>query len=155
MVEHSLSPDHKVYVLGFLVVGGAILLIRKRRPGWQEDKYNGVGGEVRDGETMEEAMARECLEETGYQTAPEDWEPRLCFTFGDRTVCVFGLVRPKLKVSELAHHPEARTGDESFEWHPWAWLHANRGKLVKHVLWFAELCRESRLGASITATIYS
>ena len=39
-----------------------ILLARKKR-GFAKDKYNGVGGKIEDGETPEEAMARESEEE--------------------------------------------------------------------------------------------
>jgi 8-oxo-dGTP pyrophosphatase MutT (NUDIX family) len=143
---------HRFYVLGFLMVGTEVLLIRKKRPGWQEDKYNGIGGALQGEETTAEAMARECREETGYQTNPSDWEPRLCFTSGERTVCVFGLYRPKLQRSDLKHHPELKTGDEAVEWRQWSWLHNSRHLLVKHVMWMLELCRERALSLPITAT---
>lgn len=42
--------------------GENILLARKKR-GFGKDKYNGVGGKLEPGESIEEAMIRECEEE--------------------------------------------------------------------------------------------
>jgi 8-oxo-dGTP diphosphatase len=55
------------YVLGFMfndVMFDRVVLIRKNRPEWQAGKLNGVGGKIEPGETPEEAMRREFLEET-------------------------------------------------------------------------------------------
>lgn len=58
-----------------------VALIRKNRPEWQRDLYNGLGGKLVHGvtnpKTMEsprEAMAREYLEEGGVQFAVTDWQ---------------------------------------------------------------------------------
>ena len=55
------------YVVGFMFnpAENAVLLIRKRRPLWQEGKLNGIGGRIEEGETPEGAMRRECVEEVG------------------------------------------------------------------------------------------
>ncbi len=55
------------YVLGFLFDPKleAVVLIEKRRPGWQAGKHNGVGGKIEGGEVPHEAMVREFREETG------------------------------------------------------------------------------------------
>lgn len=65
----------KYYVLGFLFnrTGTEVLLIHKRRPDWQRNKFNGIGGHIEEGETPEAAMARECHEESGLQL--DDWQP--------------------------------------------------------------------------------
>jgi 8-oxo-dGTP pyrophosphatase MutT (NUDIX family) len=43
---------------------GAVLLQHKRR-GFGQGKWNGVGGKVKDGETIEDSVRREAEEETG------------------------------------------------------------------------------------------
>jgi len=42
-----------------------VALINKLRPSWQYNKLNGVGGHIEDGESPEEAMSREFMEEAG------------------------------------------------------------------------------------------
>ena len=48
----------------FLRRGNEILLAMKKR-GFGSDRYNGVGGKIEAGETIEQAMVRECREEIG------------------------------------------------------------------------------------------
>lgn len=57
----------KHYVLGFVFNRDLdqILLIRKNKPKWQKGRWNGIGGKIEKDETPEDAMHRECLEETG------------------------------------------------------------------------------------------
>lgn len=55
----------KRYVVGFVLSTEQpnVLLIRKERPTWQQGKLNGIGGQIEDGETAMEAVAREFAEE--------------------------------------------------------------------------------------------
>lgn len=55
------------YVVGFMFdsTERSVLLIRKNRPAWQDGKLNGIGGRIEHGESSEQAMHRECLEEVG------------------------------------------------------------------------------------------
>lgn len=55
----------------FLVESDNILLALKKR-GYGEGRWNGVGGKVEQGETIQQAMIRECQEEI--MVRPEDFE---------------------------------------------------------------------------------
>jgi len=65
-------------VLGFVLnkEHTKIALIKKNRPEWQKDRYNGIGGHVEKRETFQDAMSREFEEEAGILTLPNEWE---CF----------------------------------------------------------------------------
>ena len=62
-------PDIRRTLL-FLRQGNQLLLAMKKR-GFGEGKWNGVGGKIEPGETIEEAMIRECQEEIG--VTPRSW----------------------------------------------------------------------------------
>ena len=64
------------YVTGFMysVDRKHVVLIEKINPKWQRGLLNGVGGKIEKNETPEMAMSRECEEETGVATAPEEWK---------------------------------------------------------------------------------
>ena len=63
------------YVLGFVfdLYAKKVLLMKKKKPEWQKDFFNGVGGKVESDEDMYIAMARECQEETSVETHFLDW----------------------------------------------------------------------------------
>lgn len=80
------------FVVGFAFTErGSVLLIQKKRPAWQSGCLNGIGGKIEDGETPEQAMTRECLEETGLtlewgcrgvmEGANNDGNPFECYIF--------------------------------------------------------------------------
>jgi ADP-ribose pyrophosphatase YjhB (NUDIX family) len=50
-----------------------IVLMEKRRPSWQRNRYNGPGGHIEAGESRYAAMIREAEEETGVITTADDW----------------------------------------------------------------------------------
>jgi mutator protein MutT len=52
----------KVCTLLFLIRDDEVLLAMKKR-GFGADRYNGVGGKIDPGETIEQALVRECQEE--------------------------------------------------------------------------------------------
>ncbi len=54
--------EDKVCTLLFLKKDDQILLAMKKR-GFGSDRYNGVGGKIDSGETVEQALVRECQEE--------------------------------------------------------------------------------------------
>ena len=58
------NTDKKVLTLLMVVRDGSVLLGEKKR-GFGEGFYNGFGGKVEEGETVEEATLRELEEEAG------------------------------------------------------------------------------------------
>lgn len=78
----------KHYVLGFIFTNNKkkVLLVEKQNPEWQKGRFNGIGGKIEEGETPEEAMDREAMEEIG---VPYLWEHDLTFTCPGGTVYVF------------------------------------------------------------------
>lgn len=58
----------KNYVLGLICnhTKTRILLIEKQKPDWMRGRWNGIGGKIEENETPEQAMSRECEEETGF-----------------------------------------------------------------------------------------
>lgn len=90
-----------------------VLLIRKRRPRWQEGLLNGVGGHIELGESPAEAMAREFHEETGLQLEPEDWR-QFCRLTSPRGIVYFFR---HTAIYDLRPAAETFT-DEPVEWWP-------------------------------------
>jgi mutator protein MutT len=64
--------------LVFLLRGDELLLAMKKR-GFGAGKWNGIGGKVDAGETLEQAMVRECQEEIG--TTPLSYDKVALHTF--------------------------------------------------------------------------
>ena len=64
-------PDIRRTLL-FLVTEDKILLAMKKR-GFGAGKWNGVGGKIEAGESLEAALVRECQEEIG--VTPTSWKP--------------------------------------------------------------------------------
>jgi len=63
------------YVLTFVFnqTMDKVLLIRKKRPDWQKDQLNGIGGKVEEGELPRTAAKRELLEEAGCNVDEENF----------------------------------------------------------------------------------
>lgn len=68
------------YVAGLLYsdMGDRVALVKKNRPEWQAGYYNAIGGKIEPGETSQDAMRREFLEEAGVDV---EWDFR--FTLGN------------------------------------------------------------------------
>ncbi len=84
----------KHYVLGFAYDRReeAVLLMVKARPEWQRGRMNGVGGEIKSGETPRQAMVREFREETSVETDEDKWTYFACIEANDHTVHCFAAV---------------------------------------------------------------
>lgn len=68
------------YVVGFLFSpdNKRVVLLKKRpTAGWQANMLNGVGGRIEVGESRDNAMIREFLEETGVGIQNWEWYARL------------------------------------------------------------------------------
>jgi 8-oxo-dGTP pyrophosphatase MutT (NUDIX family) len=61
------------YCLGYAFFSNYVVLIEKNRPDWQKNKLNGIGGKVEEGETGQDAMTREWVEETLLPFEKERW----------------------------------------------------------------------------------
>lgn len=73
----------KRYVVGFMfdTQKEFVALIEKARPAWQKGKFNGIGGHIENGESPDQAVRREFLEETGVYH--DQWELFAHLTCGD------------------------------------------------------------------------
>lgn len=63
------------YVIGvaFDTVGAAVVVLKKR-PVWQRGLLNFPGGKIEPGETPQQAIEREYLEEVGMRIPADSWE---------------------------------------------------------------------------------
>jgi 8-oxo-dGTP diphosphatase len=65
--------ERVVYVVGLMIEGDRVVLVRKNRPAKWAGRVTGPGGKVELGESLNQAMAREFQEEAGVATDPTDW----------------------------------------------------------------------------------
>jgi 8-oxo-dGTP diphosphatase len=132
----------KRYVLGFYFTPlGNCILIEKTRPKWQEGLVNGLGGKIKPGESIPDAMAREFREECDIVTAPEEWklvttitgtdyELNVLTATGTKYLRVDGLICEEGTVYNYSYPPE---------------------NMEQTALWLYWLCRDKSLsGATIT-----
>jgi 8-oxo-dGTP diphosphatase/2-hydroxy-dATP diphosphatase len=75
--------SQKVLTLCLVVKDGQVLLGMKKR-GFGKGRWNGFGGKVESGETIEEAAKREVFEEVSLQVQNMEKAGELTFTFADR-----------------------------------------------------------------------
>ncbi len=74
-------------VIGLVVKGDEILLVRKAE--WADNRFGLVAGFVEFGECLEEALAREVLEETGIQIDNIRYLGSQCWPFPSQLMCGF------------------------------------------------------------------
>ena len=73
----------KIATLVFLIKNDEVLLAMKKR-GFGEGRWNGSGGKVHDGETVEEAAKREVKEEIGVSVKKLNKSATLNFYFSEK-----------------------------------------------------------------------
>src|SRR5882724_5941647 len=66
----------KAYTIGALFSADfkKVLLILKQKPQWQKGKLNFPGGSIEEGETAQECISREFMEETGLVIDSGSWQ---------------------------------------------------------------------------------
>lgn len=72
-MENAAHTERKLLTLCFIHEHPRILLGMKKR-GFGAGRWNGFGGKVAPGESIEEAAVRELREETGIEAEPDDLE---------------------------------------------------------------------------------
>lgn len=89
------------YVLGFVFdsTGDYVLLMKKQKPLWQKDLWNGIGGKVESEETDYDAMVREAKEEIALDHM--EWLRFAILEGPDFTVAVFSAHIPVIQLQEL------------------------------------------------------
>ncbi len=96
----------RVETLVYVIKEGKVLLIYKKR-GFGAGKYNGVGGKVHVGESIEDAARREFLEETGANVAGIKFAGILLFYNNDSLESIVHVYRGEDIVGELKETEEA------------------------------------------------
>ncbi len=71
-----MSATSKRYCLGFVFnyTGEKVLLMKKGKPEWQVNKFNGLGGKIEFSENPADAMEREFAEETSFNIEANHWQ---------------------------------------------------------------------------------
>ena len=117
----------------FFVQNGQVLLpLKKRKIG--KGKHHGVGGKLDEGETHEQAMVRECIEEVGLQPTEYEYMAELSFNQivnGERRVSIIhaylvhswkGTLKETDEMKpywfDLNNIPYDKTMDDSKYWFP-------------------------------------
>lgn len=103
--------DREVYVVGFLLCKSNVLLVEKKRPEWQKGLWNGIGGRVEPGESVDVAMRREFREEAGLDV--DKWH-LFCTEMG--TNCVVYFYRADVQTTRSVERDVNDVG-ETLEWH--------------------------------------
>lgn len=140
----------KHYVVGFCYnEKDEVLLLKKRKPQWQFDQWNGIGGKIEQDETPLEAMVREFREETTLQPVRDyqgrfNWEHKATIIGFFGTLFVFAA--PKLFSGFFDAMPSRNDNDEEFKW-----FHVNQlpGNMIYNLPWLIRFCDEQPLSGPI------
>ena len=99
------SRPHKIMTLCIPQYGGEVWLGMKKR-GFGAGRWNGFGGKVKVGETIEQATIREMEEETGFKVTNLTLAGRLLFQNGDSPELI------EMHVFRTTDFPESLTESE-------------------------------------------
>jgi 8-oxo-dGTP pyrophosphatase MutT (NUDIX family) len=133
------------YVLGFQFdePHHNVALICKTFPKWQAGLWNGIGGHIERGESAQEAMLREFVEETGVSQEGIIWRH-----FADLVVQSHHLVSCFSSFTNLVYViPRRSPPHEEVTRIPLERLASLRDKLVTHVPWLIEMALTMRNGS--------
>lgn len=116
-----------------------VVLIRKKKPKWQEGKLNGVGGKVEAGETFIQAMVREFKEETGLQTRETEWSLAIEQRGEDYVLAVFHGISSTLELPFIETQEE-----EQVSWFRVQSL-PERSDLIHNIPWYVFLAFDQQV----------
>lgn len=137
--EPSLIPASKEYVLGFLFNNShrKVCLIRKKRPDWQKDKLNGIGGKLEPWELPSEAMSREFKEETSVSIPIEEWTPVIELLFTGIVVYVYTCA------NQTYFDAAKTTTDEEIEKTTLHYIHSRTDDCINNIQPICRLCEQA------------
>jgi 8-oxo-dGTP diphosphatase len=126
----------KKFTLGFVFTPGfeKVLLVHKEKPEWQKGLMNGVGGKYEPGESAEECVSREVLEESGLEIAAELW--RYVGKMKTETWCV-----DVLTAVWDGDPAEARKCD--YEEVEWVSVKCLSEKTLSNIPWLVAMCQDA------------
>lgn len=130
------------YVVGLLFSPDSqnVALIQKDHPEWQAGKYNGLGGHVEPGETVEQAVSREVEEEGGVHVPPEEWEMFLVLEGDSYSVTFLRAFSPDvLLVQSTTSEPVSIL----------ATSHINHLKTIANLKWIVPLAMDQDLAVPV------
>jgi 8-oxo-dGTP diphosphatase len=95
------------YVVGlmFSPEGERVLMVRKKRPFWQNGFLNGPGGKVEASESAADAMVREFREETGLITYITNWLHCVQLHGKDYVIDFFRATGPIIQARSMTDEP--------------------------------------------------
>jgi len=146
MARLQVEGEVKHYVVGFAFnQKDEVLLVKKIKPSWQFDQWNGLGGKIEDGETPHQTMCREFTEETGQAHLNDylDWEHKATLFGFFGTLFVF-YARGFSHIFEAL--PKRNDVDEEMKWFAKTML---PGNMVYNLPWLIRFCDEQRIKAPI------
>lgn len=122
---HLLHQEKRLLTLCIVRQGEQLLLGMKKR-GFGHGKWNGFGGKVEPGESLEQAMQREAAEEVGIQVLNYEKRGILWFTFaGDRTALEVHVYLCEQFRGEIRESEEMRPAWFSIAELPWEQMWAD------------------------------
>lgn len=144
--------NKKAYVVGFLLDRDEkqVVLIRKKRPLWQQGLLNGVGGKIEPEENPLDAMRREFQEETGAHV--ETWTHYATMSGPDWTVfCYFAHNSEEL--TKVKTQGDSMDGDAEEVATYYTDLVFDRKDLIGNVRWLIPLALNSK-GISLPIMVF-
>lgn len=120
------------YVVGFIFDPKIenILLIKKVKPDWQKDFYNGIGGKIEENETSLEAIMREVKEESNLNI--KSWNLFSSITIETSSVDFY------YTIYDYKDKYKSLTLEEVFEI-PLYLININNQKLISNLTWLIPL----------------